>query len=122
MEEKKKLAWPDKVEKASESVSRREALKRIARNAGGVAIIAALPSWALADKEDDDVLLAYYYSYYSSTHYYHSYVSYSYYSGYSSRYNSYGYSSYGYSSYGGGRGRGSGATCFIDTLLKNKKK
>lgn len=123
MDKKKKPAGAaNEMEKAPKSVSRRDALKRIARNTSGLAIMAALPSWALANKDEDD-FLAYYYSYYSSYTYRHysTYSSYRYYSQYYSLRSQYfSYASYGYSSYGSRRG-GPGGTCFIDTLQKNKK-
>ncbi len=108
------------IERTSEKISRREALKRMAKTSGQICVIAAFPSWVLGESVSDkpDSMLAYYSWYGSYGSYYSSYGSY-YYS-HSSYYSN--YASYGYSSYYRGYDDTPGATCFIDTLKDKKKK
>jgi tetratricopeptide (TPR) repeat protein len=133
--QKKRVAQSDE-NKSVETFTRRGALKRIAHNTGGIALIAAFPSLAFAkqslyklykidaNKNRQDLDLFSYFSTYSSTATYFAYGSYS--SHYSS-YSSYGYSSYGgssgYSSYGGSSDARF-STCFgplLDPILFPRK-
>ena len=131
---KETKACIEKKESESEKIDRRKALKRIARNSGSIALLAAFPGWRLAQSvfdetniEGENKLLAYYVSYSSwySSYYSHYYSLYSSYVSYSdSSYTSYHDSPHpdpDYESYYSSFYKPPKPVCFIDTLMKAKK-